>query len=53
MMLTDRFYEYKERIQTLRSAVENHFDKVMKEISEGLPSVIEDARDDSNNYNYG
>ena len=52
MMLTDRFYEYKERIQTLRSAVENHFDRLMSEISEGLPSVIEDARDDFDNYNY-
>jgi len=34
-------------VTTLRSAVENHFNNVMREISDGLPSVSDDYMDDS------
>ena len=42
-----RFIDYKERVQTLRESVERHFNSVMKEISEGLPSIQDDAEDDT------
>ena len=35
----------------MRSTVENHFNKVMAEISEGLPSVPDDA-DDEQDYTF-
>lgn len=43
----ERFFKYKSNIVSLRSAVENHFNNTMREISNGLPSVPDEIDDES------
>lgn len=45
MFLSQTFYLYKETVTTLSTTVENHFNKVMQEISNGLPSIIDNFED--------
>lgn len=46
MFLSQTFYLYKETVTTLSTTVENHFNKVMQEIGNGLPSIIDDYEDE-------
>ena len=45
MILSTKFFRYKECINSLREVVERHFNTVMKEIMNGLPSITEDVED--------
>ena len=46
ILLSQNFYRYKETVTTLSSTLENHFNKVMQEIGNDLPSIIDDHVDD-------
>ena len=37
--LGERFFKYKQDVNTLRDAVERHFSKVINQIEAGLPDV--------------
>ena len=39
MIIGMQFVKYKESVTTLREVVERHFNTVMKEIMNGLPSI--------------
>ncbi len=42
MFIAAKFYRYKEQVTTLRQAVELQFNNVMREISNGLPSISDE-----------
>lgn len=48
LQLTRNFIDYKQQIQQLREAVEEHFNKVMSQIMQGLPDIteVEDVDED-------
>lgn len=39
MHLGERFFKYKQDVNTMRDTVERHFSKIINEIEAGLPSV--------------
>ena len=39
MHLGEKFFKYKQEVNTMRDTVERHFSKVINEIEAGLPSV--------------
>ena len=43
MMLGEKFFKYKQEVNTLRIAVDNHFNRVITQIEAGLPDVIDDG----------
>lgn len=44
--LGERFFKYKQEVNTLRDAVERHFSKVINQIEAGLPDVPDDENDE-------
>ena len=40
--LGDRFFRYKQEVNSLRSTLESHFSKVINSIEAGLPEVQEE-----------
>jgi len=40
--LGDRFFKYKQDVNTLRSTLEGHFSRVINQIEAGLPDVKEE-----------
>lgn len=52
--LGDRFFKYKQDVNSLRDAVERHFSKVINQIEAGLPDVTDEeekTEDDVDKYN--
>ena len=47
MILSQKFIRYKEQVNSLREVVEHHFNTVMREIMNGLPSIEEDFEDEA------
>lgn len=43
MMLGESFFKYKQEVNTLRIAVDNHFNRVISQIEAGLPDVVDDS----------
>lgn len=43
----DRFFKYKQDVNTLRDAVERHFSKVINQIEAGLPEVHDEESSDN------
>ena len=39
MTLGEKFFKFKQNVNTLREAVETHFRRVIKDIERGLPAV--------------
>ncbi len=52
MFLAAKFFRYKEQVTTLRNAVEHHFNNVMREISNGLPSISDEQEDSNIDYTF-
>ena len=52
LIIGRRFIDFKEKQTTLREVVERHFNTVMREISNGLPSINEEIDDDENDYTF-
>lgn len=52
MELGTKFNCYKQEIVNLRSVLEKHFDKNMKDIRDGLQDVIEDEAIDDLDYGF-
>ena len=54
MHLGDRFFKYKQDVNTLRDTVERHFSKVINEIEAGLPIVcveeVEEEDDEDEDF---
>lgn len=46
MILAKRFTRFKESMNTLREVVERHFNTCMREIMNGLPSIVVTSNDD-------
>jgi hypothetical protein len=46
IQLTDKFFEYKQRIVTLRETLNRHFNTCMTSIQNGLPEVAEEDLDE-------
>jgi hypothetical protein len=42
MVLGEMFFKYKQEVNTLRIAVDNHFNRVITQIEAGLPDVVDD-----------
>ena len=40
----EKFFKYKQDVNTLRDAVERHFSKVINQIEAGLPEVVNDDK---------
>jgi len=51
LIMGPNFLNYKENVTTLREVVERHFNTVMKEIMNGLPS-ISNVEEDDNDYTF-
>lgn len=47
MMLADRFFKFKQEVNSLKEAVEKHFSKVISDLEAGMPDVpVGDLEDD-------
>jgi hypothetical protein len=42
----EKFFRYKQDVNTLRDAVERHFSKVINQIEAGLPEVANEEKND-------
>ena len=51
LIIGQNFIRYKENVTTLREVVERHFNTVMQEILNGLPSIANNYEDD-NDYTF-
>ena len=55
MIIGQRFIRYKEKVTELRAVVERHFNTLMNEIMNGLPSIMsaDDVEDDEVDSRFG
>ena len=42
ILIAEKFQNYREKVISLSKTVEHHFNNVMHEMSQGLPSVVEE-----------
>jgi hypothetical protein len=50
MHLGERFFKYKQDVNSMRSTVEQHFSHVINQIEAGLPDIVDDeeCKDEDN-----
>ena len=53
LILSRKFMVFKKKVTTLREVVERHFNTVMKEIMNGLPSIGADDDQDDEDHTFG
>ena len=45
MHLGDRFYQYKQVVNSLKDAVERHFGHIINQIEAGMPGIVEEEEE--------